>query len=178
MASSKGTTPLQNNIAANTSALRLQMGQWAFNQGGSIGNRAFNGDIDEGRIFRAALTQAQIQAQMRIFGTRRPRAVDDTITVTSSPLDNVVNVLANDSSEPPPGTTVAVLNVGAAGFGTATLVGGVVHYRPPTGFSGTDSFVYTMIDSLGATASAVVHVDILDDTPPETQHRLRAAAAR
>lgn len=164
----ENTATLRNNIVANSSAFRMQMGQWAYNQGGSVGNRAFNGDIDEGRIFRAALTQAQIQAQMRIFGLRRPHALDDSLTVEANSSDTVVDVLTNDSSEPPPGTTVAVLSVGAASSGTATLVGGVVRYRPNANFFGADSFSYTMIDSLGATASATVNVSVVDTTAPDT----------
>jgi MSHA biogenesis protein MshQ len=61
-----GSITKTGNIVARTNAMRLNVGRWAFS-----GNnfRAFNGSIDEVRIYNAALTPAEIAGAMN---TRRP----------------------------------------------------------------------------------------------------------
>lgn len=163
----EGTASLSQNIQTHSADNRLQVGQWPYNQGGAVGNRGFNGDIDEVRIFRAALTQQQIQEQMNIFGRRRPVAVNDTITVASDSVDNEIDVLANDTIQPGPGPTLTVQSVGTATFGTASS-GPPVRYTPVPGYAGLDAFPYVIADGLGNTATATVTVTVLDRTPPNT----------
>ncbi|PYY31846.1 Ig-like domain-containing protein [Curtobacterium sp. MCBD17_030] len=97
--------------------------------------------------------------------TVAPKAVDDTATTTAdAPV--AVTVTANDS-----GTTLRVSGVGTAAHGTVSVTGGgTVTYVPAAGYSGTDTFRYTVVDPTGGTASASVTVTV---TPTATGDVLR-----
>jgi len=72
----------------------------------------------------------------------------------------IVDLLANDSDVD--GDTLSVGAIGAAQNGIVTENNdGTVTYTPNNGFSGTDSFTYTVVDGNGgsATATATVTVD-------------------
>lgn len=92
-----------------------------------------------------------------------PVAVDDFGTTTSgTALD--IPVLANDTDID--GDLLSVTAVGAPPSGaTVSVVGAMVRYLPAAGFSGTESFSYTVSDSQGGTAAALVTVNVL---PSET----------
>ncbi|QWS32719.1 Ig-like domain-containing protein [Curtobacterium aetherium] len=87
--------------------------------------------------------------------TVTPKAVDDTATTTAgTPV--AVPVTANDS-----GTALRVSGVGTPAHGTATRTGdGTVTYVPAAGFSGTDTFRYTVVGPTGGTATATVTVTV------------------
>ena len=91
--------------------------------------------------------------------TVAPKAVDDTATTTTgTPVD--VAVTTNDK-----GTALRVTGVGTAADGTVRIAGtdpsgtGVT-YTPADGFSGTDTFTYTVTDAAGQTATATVRVTV------------------
>jgi CshA-type fibril repeat protein len=99
--------------------------------------------------------------------TVAPKATDDTATTTAS-IPVAVTVTRNDS-----GTALRVSSVGAAAHGTVTITGaGTVTYLPADGFSGTDTFRYTVVDPTGGTASATVTLTV---TPTATDDVLRTA---
>ncbi len=96
-----------------------------------------------------------------------------TTNDTASTSPNTALVLqgstlsANDSPGGPPSEasqtlTVTGVSATSANGGTVTLVGGVVTYTPPNGFTGTDTFTYTVTDSgnpaLSATGTVTVTV--------------------
>jgi len=91
-----------------------------------------------------------------------PIAQPDTAE-TDSGAPVVIDVLANDSD--PNGDVLELTAVSAAGNGTTSIVGDRVRYLPNDGFAGTDSFVYTVRDSVGAEATAEVTVTV-DNRPP------------
>ncbi|MBE7160893.1 MAG: tandem-95 repeat protein [Williamsia herbipolensis] len=96
-----------------------------------------------------------------------PKAVDDAYrTPTGHALDVVApGVLGNDS-----GTSIRVTAVGTLEGGTATITAdGTVHYVPVAGFSGTDSFAYTITDATGGTATATVTVSVRPYAARDTQ---------
>ncbi|MEN8178484.1 MAG: Ig-like domain-containing protein, partial [Pseudomonadota bacterium] len=89
-----------------------------------------------------------------------PVAVDDSASTT---MDTAVtiDVLANDSDAD--GDALMVSGVGTAANGTAVNNGdGTVTYTPNTGFSGADSFTYTIEDGFGLAASATVTITVTD----------------
>lgn len=93
-----------------------------------------------------------------------PVAADDAAaTIIDAPV--VVDVLTNDTD--PNGDALAVRSVDAASTagGTVTLVGGVVTYTPPAGFSGTDTFAYVLEDSRGGSDTATVTVTVTNGVP-------------
>ena len=82
-------------------------------------------------------------------------------TLTASPGTPVsVNVLSDDVG--PAGSTLTVTGVTQPGKGTVTFTAaGVVTYTANATASGPDTFVYTVSDGLGDTATATVTVSIL-----------------
>ena len=94
-----------------------------------------------------------------------PVAVDDTATtVEDAAFALQIPVLANDSDSD--GDPITVIGFTQGQNGTVTA-GSNVAYLPNPGFSGTDSFTYTIIDAQGATATATVTVTVLpiNDAP-------------
>ncbi|MBS0555921.1 MAG: tandem-95 repeat protein [Proteobacteria bacterium] len=79
---------------------------------------------------------------------------DDATTAFGTPI--AINVLANDTD--PNGYVLSVTAVTNPAHGTAQLAGNAVDYLPMPGFSGTDSFTYTVSDNHGGTATATVTV--------------------
>ncbi|TAK79463.1 MAG: tandem-95 repeat protein [Dehalococcoidia bacterium] len=87
-----------------------------------------------------------------------PVALDDTAT-TDAGTPVTVPVLTNDTDID--GDMLTVTAVGSAGNGSAVLsADGTVTYTPAPGFSGTDTFSYTVVDGNGGEASAVVTVHV------------------
>ncbi|MGF1525007.1 MAG: beta strand repeat-containing protein, partial [Leptolyngbyaceae cyanobacterium] len=87
-----------------------------------------------------------------------PTAVDNT---TSTPENTavVIDVLSNDSDVD--GDSLTTTAVGTAGNGSASInPDGTVTYTPDAGFSGTDSFTYTISDGNGGTDTAAVTVTV------------------
>ena len=87
-----------------------------------------------------------------------PSAADDAITVDYESSANLIDVLANDSD--PDGDTLTITAVSAPAHGTATITGGAISYTPAAGYSGADSFTYTISDGRGGTATASVAVTV------------------
>ncbi len=83
-----------------------------------------------------------------------PVAVDDAAGTAGVPV--AITILANDTDAD--GTlnpaSVAVTTAAASGTTTINTTTGAVTYTPNAGFTGTDSFVYTVQDNLGAVSNA------------------------
>jgi hypothetical protein len=93
-----------------------------------------------------------------------PVANDDTATVT--PGSSVsIPILANDSD--PDNDPLTITQVGAPGHGVAHLNGAdhTIIYTPAAGFTGTDTFTYTIADPAGVEATATVTVLVANDPP-------------
>ena len=75
----------------------------------------------------------------------------------------LIDVLANDSD--PNGDALALVSVSAAAGGTTSIVGESVRYEPDAGFSGMDSFTYTVSDAGGAEVTGEVTVTVTEPTP-------------
>jgi alpha-tubulin suppressor-like RCC1 family protein len=93
-----------------------------------------------------------------------PQAVDDVAT-TAEDTAVTVSVLGNDSDAD--GDTVALQSVTQPTRGTTTIVQGAVRYAPEPGWSGSDSFGYTVSDGRGGTATGTVSVTVtpVNDAP-------------
>jgi VCBS repeat-containing protein len=92
-----------------------------------------------------------------------PTATNDTLTVADDGSGHTVDVLANDSFAPDADESLTVVSVtqGSQG-GTVTLSNGQVSYQPATGFTGTETFQYTIEDSDELTSTATVTVTVSD----------------
>lgn len=93
-----------------------------------------------------------------------PVAKDDNVT-TDEDTSIAINVLGNDT-DPDSGDTLSLDSANGALHGTLSLVGNDVIYTPNANYNGSDSFSYTIKDSVGATstASVTVTVDAVSDT--------------
>jgi hypothetical protein len=101
-----------------------------------------------------------------------PVAVNDTVTtVRAGDTDVFVNVLANDNSGPDATETLVVTQVGTPSQGgtvrVATSGTGVV-YTPRVGFTGNETFTYTISDGNGGTATATATMVVGPAVPPPT----------
>ncbi len=87
-----------------------------------------------------------------------PTAEDDEAT-TDIDTTVTIDVLANDSDED--GDILSITAVTTPAHGTAVIVGSaLIEYTPDAGFSGGDSFFYTIKDSKGAVDSGQVTVTV------------------
>ncbi len=86
-----------------------------------------------------------------------PIAQNDTATVTDG-TSATIPVLANDSD--PDGDPLILTAVTAPAHGVAAIAGTMIVYTPAVGFSGTDTFGYTISDGHGGSASANVSVGV------------------
>ncbi len=133
-----------------------------------FGNDTFRYTIGDGRGGTAI-------AQVRFTVTPvndPPRAVSDIgegrFRVTKNSVDNVLDVLRNDTFEPDMDEVLSVQSVTAGSAGGTIRVGPELHnvlYSPARGFSGIETFTYTVVDSGGLTATATVEVEVLDFLP-------------
>ena len=90
-------------------------------------------------------------------------ASDTSVTDQDVPVD--IPVLANDSD--PDGDSINVAAVSAPGNGDALLnADESISYTPVAGFSGIDTFEYTITDNEGGTATATVEVTVQEVVAP------------
>jgi hypothetical protein len=87
-----------------------------------------------------------------------PVATDDAAT-TDVGVDVTVDVLANDSDAD--GNALSVASTTPAAHGTTAITPAGIVYTPDVGFTGTDSFTYTVIDGRGGADSGTVSVNVV-----------------
>lgn len=97
----------------------------------------------------------------------RPIAVDDAFTVDEDAPPTELDVLANDHDPENERLTLIEVSRLSSGGGQAWLADGKIMYRPSKDFNGTATFMYTLYDTQGGTASATVTVTVnpVEDPP-------------
>ena len=98
-----------------------------------------------------------------VGGNVAPTAVDDSgFSVAENSINNILDVLANDRDADIPAQTLTVTAAGAASAGgVVTPNGSNLIYTPAVGYSGTESFTYTVSDGAGGTDTATVTVTVV-----------------
>lgn len=175
-------SPLANDTIVTTgTTLTLVSVQTTSAQGGTVsvnGNNAiytpqanfFGTDTftyvvrDQNGVQQTATVTVSVQPQ-----NDPPNAVNDTIQVASGSTENLINVLANDSIAPDTGETLRVTATSASAAGGTLRIGtggANVLYTPRAGFTGTDTFTYTVSDGTATdTATVTVTVGPANDPP-------------
>ncbi len=98
-----------------------------------------------------------------------PTGLADTFNVNQNSTVNALDVLSNDTIAPDTGEVLTVTNVGSSSQGATVTVAGdgqSIVYTPATGFTGTDTFTYTVSDG-SLTDVVTVNVTVAPaDNPP------------
>ena len=101
---------------------------------------------------------------LTLGGNQPPIAVNDQDTITQGTTTTIA-VLDNDTDID--GGTLSITGVSTPTNGTVTFVGDNAVYTPTNAtFTGTDSFIYSITDGQGATASATVSISIQANQAP------------
>ena len=97
-----------------------------------------------------------------------PVANADAFTVSQDSAATTLDVLANDTDAD--GNTLSISSINNISNGaTITVSGTGISYQPASGFSGTETFTYTINDNAGGIASAQVSITVTPvTTPPGT----------
>ena len=126
----------------------------------------FGGIIDEGSIYNRALLAGEIAAIYNAgsAGKCAPhiQCLPDSIaTATNTPVSfAAARLTLNDIDLDGYALTVTAVTPLSANGGTNTLASGIVTYNPPPNFAGLDSFLYTVSDGHGGSASGTVTVRV------------------
>ncbi len=106
-----------------------------------------------------------------------PTVVEDLVEVDEDSRANPIAPLANDSDID--GDPLTVLAIGAPTQGMATLAGNTVFYTPTLGFTGRDSFTYTVSDDFGFSEGQIrVQINNTPDAPLANDDDVRVAEDR
>lgn len=99
-----------------------------------------------------------------------PNAVDDNF---STPVDTPLNenAMTNDDQGDTPATVTAYDVASAGGFTVSMAANGDFTYTPTGGYSGDDSFGYTITDANGDMSSAIVNITVGSPPPPPPPSR-------
>jgi len=142
----------------------------ALNIGGNVvwGGEFFAGMIDEVKIYNRALTAAEVTSDMNgavlpPAANNPPAVVNDTQTTTTGTAVafSAASLLANDSD--PDADPVTITSVAATSAAGGTIVATSAEswtYTPAAGFSGVDTFTYTVSDGRGGSAVGTVSVTV------------------
>ncbi|ASP22263.1 bifunctional hemolysin/adenylate cyclase [Antarctobacter heliothermus] len=116
-----------------------------------------------GAVSQQGVTITDIEFSTVDVDNGPPDAVDDTATTT---VGEPVTLDPRDNDTDPDGDPLTVTGVTPATNGTAVLNGdGTVTYTPNPGYTGTDTFTYTITDGID-TDEATVTVEVTDDAEP------------
>lgn len=90
-----------------------------------------------------------------------PIAVNDAFDVAQDSINNSLDVLSNDSDVDGDTLTITAVDATGSAGGAVTTNGTDVSYSPLAGYSGQETFSYTIADGNGGTASATVTVTVI-----------------
>ena len=121
---------------------------------GFSGEDSFSYTITDGHGHTAI---GQVKVTVGAAPNRAPTAVTDTVT-TNYGAAITINALSNDTD--PENDTLTVTGNTQASNGTVTRSGNTFTYTPRSGFSGADSFSYTISDGKGNSATGTVKITV------------------
>jgi lysophospholipase L1-like esterase len=132
-----------------------------------VGIETFTYTVSDGN---GGSDQATVTVTVNAVPNQDPVAKDDAFTVNFNSANNNLAVLldnGNGVDSDPDGDPLTVTAVGATDNGGTAIINGTndgVDYTPAVGFSGLETFTYTVSDGQGGSAQATVSVTV-DTTP-------------
>lgn len=111
-----------------------------------------------------------------VFANQPPVANASQFTVEADSSANALDVLANDFD--PDGDELTLVAVSQPSNGQAEIGAGVVLYTPAAGFTGVDTFSYTIDDGFGGQASATITVQVVPVNRPPLANDVNASTQR
>ena len=149
-----------NSAVGGSVSIDPATGNYTFTQAHDFnGNASFSFTASDG-----SLTSAPAAVTIAIAPVNDPPvAVDDSGT-TAQGVPVSLNVLANDTDVD--GDTLSISGLTNASNGTVAIQSGKVLYTPNGGFTGTDSFTYTVSDGHGGTSVGNVSVTVSTNQSP------------
>lgn len=127
-----------------------------YNPAGAVGNDSFTVIVaDDFSV------QGSVNVVVNVTVTAAPLAGDDAVTIDQDTASNSINLAANDtdSDNAVDLASIVVINPPSNGSLGALPGDGTVPYTPNPGFTGTDTFTYT-IDDVTANTSNIATVTI------------------
>ena len=99
---------------------------------------------------------------------QQPIANSQTVTVVQN-TSRPITLTGSD----PDGDPISLVSVSgkSTANGAVMQIGNLIHYTSPAGFSGIDSFSYTIQDSSGAAATAIVAIRVSGPRVTTIQHQ-------
>lgn len=141
--------------------------------------RALRNPVRHKRIvdfYRYQETSETITEGDVVFDNQPPVANDNHFSVEVDSVDNVLDVLANDSD--PDGDSLSIVSVTQPSNGQVDISGDVILYTPASGFSGSDSFTYTIDDGFGGQDSATVTISVEAPGAPPVAEDIEVSTTR
>ena len=139
--------PANGSVAVDGNGLRYTP------DAGFVGTDTFTYDAADGR---GGFDTATVTVTVTERPNQAPDAVNDVASTTRD-TPRVINVIANDTD--PDGDALSVTGVSNPPHGSAVPNGdGTITYTPDPGFTGTDTFEYTISDGHGHSDTATVTV--------------------
>ena len=105
---------------------------------------------------------AAASSLVSVLTTNGPPRARDTSPTTPTGTPVSINVPVSD----PNNDMVTVMVTTPPSNGTTTVSGTTIHYTPNTGFTGVDTFEYTVSDGQGGSTTATVRVGVGVGAPP------------
>lgn len=131
---------------------------------GFTGTDTFNYTISDGRGGTASATVVITVNANGTGGNTKPIAATDFATIAVD-AKAIINVLANDSDADGDTLSISSFDEVSANGGSISLVDGTLSYIPKAGFTGVDTFTYTISDGQGGTATGSVKITVGDVSP-------------
>ena len=124
---------------------------------GFTGNSTINYTVQDNNGTPSA--PAAINITVNAPGNQPPNAVDDSATTGfNTPI--TLNVLGNDTDPEGNSLSIADIQQDTDNGGQVVIENGQLIYTPPAGFTGNDSFSYTISDGQGGTDTATVTITV------------------
>jgi len=130
---------------------------------GTSGVYSAVGTLAGGQVDATADAADDVPSQLTLAVLGAPSAADDAVAAVSG-AERTIDVLANDNTS---GGAAALTIATPPSGGTATVSGATIHYTSAPGFTGEDTFTYTLTTE-GGTATASVTVTVVAAPAPPT----------